>query len=89
MLGIRYAEFAYNRTPSRATGLSPFKAVYGIYPLGPLDLIPWSFDQKPHPDAAARVEQIKKVHELVRSKIKKSNEACQAQANRNKKKVVF
>jgi len=88
-LPLPHAEFSYNKTPSRATGLSPFKVVYGIDPLGPLDIIPQSFDQKPHPDVAASVEQIKKVHELVRSKIKKSNEAYQAQANKNKKKVVF
>ena len=53
---LPHAEFAYNRTPSRTTGLSPFKVVYGIDSLGPLDLIPRSFDQKPHLDAAARVE---------------------------------
>jgi len=67
---LPHAEFPYNRTPSRATGLSPFKVVYGIDPLGPLDLIPRSFNQKPHPDAAARVEQIKKVHKLVRVRLK-------------------
>ena len=86
---LPHAEFAYNKTPSRATGLSPFKVVYGIDPLGPLDLIPRSFDQKPHPDAAARVEQIKKVHELVRSKIEKSNEAYQAQVNKHMRKITF
>jgi len=86
---LPHAEFAYNKTPSRASSLSPFKVVYRIDPLGPLDLIPLSFYQKPHPDTAARVEQIKKVHQLVRSKIEKSNKAYQAQANKNKKKVVF
>ena len=86
---LPHVEFAYNKTPSRATGLSSFKVAYGIDPLGRLDLIPWSFDQNPHPDAAARVEQIKKVHELVRSKIKKSNEAYQAQANKHRRKIAF
>ena len=86
---LPHAEFAYNRTPSKATGLSPFKVVYGLDPLSPLELIPRSFDRKPHPDAAARVEQIKKVHELVRSKIEKTNEAYQAHANKHKKQVVF
>jgi len=63
--------------------------VYGIDPLSPFDLTPWSLDQKPSADAAARVEEIKKIHELVRSKIEKTNKAYQAHANKHKKKVVF
>ena len=35
-----YDKFAYNIAPSKATGLSPFKVVYGIDPLSPLDLTP-------------------------------------------------
>ena len=44
---LPHAEFAYNKTPSKATGLSPFKVVYGIEPLNPLDLIPRPLDQRP------------------------------------------
>ena len=75
--------------PSKATSLSPFKVVYGIDPLSPLDLTPRPLDQKPSTDATVRVEQIKKVHELVRSRIKKTNEAYQAHGNKNKKQVLF
>lgn len=39
--------------------------------------------------AAARVEEIQRIHELVRSKIEKTNASYQAQANKHKKKVVF
>ena len=82
-------EFAYNRAPSKATCLSPFKVVCGIDPLCPLDLAPWPLEQKPTADAPSRVEEIKKIHELVKSKIEKTNAAYQAQANKHKEKVVF
>jgi len=32
------ANFSYNKTPSKTTGMSPFKIVYGIEPLSLLDL---------------------------------------------------
>ena len=68
---LPHAEFAYNKSPSKATGLSPFKVVYGTDPLSPLDLIPRPLDQKPSADVAARVEEIQKLHELVKAKIRK------------------
>jgi len=37
-LFLPYAKFAYNKAPSNATGLSPFKVIYGIDPLSPIDL---------------------------------------------------
>ena len=52
---LPHTEFAYNKTPSKATGLSPFKDVYGTNPLSPLDLIPRPLDQKPSAYTAARV----------------------------------
>jgi len=63
--------------------------VYGLDPLSPLDLTPRPLDQKPSADATSRVEEIKKIHELMRSKIEKTNEAYQAQTNKYKKKMVF
>jgi len=57
--------------------------------LSPLNLTPQPLDQNPSADAASRVEEIKKNHELVRSKIENTNEAYQAQANKHKNKVVF
>lgn len=37
---LRHEEFAYNKAPSKATCLSPFKVVYGIDAISPLDLTP-------------------------------------------------
>jgi len=55
---LPHAKFAYNKAPSTATRLSPFKVVYGLDPLSPLDLTPRPLDQKLSADAAPRVEEI-------------------------------
>ena len=43
---LPHAEFAYNEAPNWTTGISLFKVVYGIDPLGPLDLVPRPLDQR-------------------------------------------
>jgi len=35
-----HAQFAYNKSSNKVTSLFPFKVVYGIDPLSPLDLTP-------------------------------------------------
>jgi len=86
---LPHAEFAYNKAQSKATGVSPFKIVYGLDPLGPLDLIPRPLDQKSSAYAEQRVVEIKKLHEQVRARIEKSNLSYQTQANRLNKQKVF
>jgi len=39
-LKLPHAEFAYNRAPSYITKHSPFKYVYEVNPLTPIDLLP-------------------------------------------------
>ena len=36
---LPHAEFAYNEELNMTTGVSPFKVVYRIEPLSPLDLV--------------------------------------------------
>ena len=88
-LFLPHAEFAYNKTPKKATRLSPFKVVYGIDLLNPLDLISCSLDQSPSADAATRVEEIQKLHELVKAKIEKTTLSYTAQANEHKQEKLF
>ena len=80
---------AYNIAPSKTIGLSPFKTVYSIGPLSPLDLVPRPLNEKPIVEASKRVEEIKHLHDQVRLKIEKSNASYQAQANKHNKRVVF
>jgi len=75
--------------PSKTTGLSPFKVVYGVEPWSPLDLTPRALDEKPSVEASKRVEEIKHLHDQVKLRIKKSNACYQAQVNKHKKRVLF
>ena len=86
---LPHAEFAYNMAPSKTTDLSPFKVVYGVEPLSPLDLTPRALNEKPSVEASKRVEEIKHLHDQVKLRIEKSNASYQAQANKHKKRVVF
>jgi len=75
--------------PSKATGVSLFKVVYDLDPLGPLDLILRQLDQKSTTNAEQRVAEIKKLHEQVWIRNEKSSISDQTQANRHRKKKVF
>jgi len=86
---LPHAEFTYNKAPSKVASLSPFKVVYGIDPLSPINLTPWPLDQKPSADATVRVEEIQKLYELVKTRIKKRNTSYEAQANKHRRKIVF
>ncbi len=37
-LALPQADFAYNDSPNRSTGLSPFKIIYGTNPRGVMEL---------------------------------------------------
>ena len=66
-------EFAYNRSEHRTIGKSPFEVVYGLQPIGPMDLAPHATTKQFSGDAEVRVKEIKKLHEDVRLKIEKQN----------------
>ena len=86
---LAHAEFAYNKTPSKTTRMSPFKVVYGIGPLSLLDLTPPPMDSKPNMEATKRVQEIQELHKKIRGKIEQSNASYQAQANKHRKRKVF
>ena len=82
-------EFAYNRSMHQSVGMSSFEVVYGINPIGPLDLVPYPTKKQFSGDANERVKEIKKLHELVRASIEKQNERYVWAANKRKKHVEF
>ena len=70
-------------------GVSPFKIVYGLDPLGPLDLVPRPQEQRPSTDPEQRVDEIQRLHERVRVRIEKSNSSYSTQANKHRRPQVF
>jgi len=86
---LPYVEFAYNRTPVRATGCSPFEALYGINLLTPIVLIPLPTDCRVSFEAEQRAKEMKRLHEQIRAYIEKVNEAYKAKANQNRKGIEF
>jgi len=86
---LPHAEFAYSMAPSKSTGLFPFKIVYGVEPLSPLDLTSRPLNERLSVEASKRVEEIKHPHGQVKLRVENSNASYQAQANKHKKRVVF
>lgn len=86
---LAHAEFAYNRSPTYATGHSPFEVVYGVNPYIPLDLIPMPKEELVHTDAKSRLEGMLKLHKQVRERIETINATYKRKANKNRKPRVF
>ena len=63
--------------------------VYGLDPLGPLELTPKPMDQRPSANAKQRVTEIQRLHEKVQARIEKSNLSYSAQANKHQRQQVF
>ena len=62
---LPYAEFVFNKLTNRTTGKSPFELVYGMNPLGHLDLSSLLENHSFSGDVDERVKQLKKLHERV------------------------
>jgi len=86
---LTHAEFAFNRTPSKATGLSPFQVVYGQNPRTPLDLTSIPTPIKFSWEAEKRAKEIQDLHSHIRERIEKSNAQAMNQANKHKKNVQY
>ena len=86
---LPHAEFAFNRAPSKATGLSPFQVVYGQNPRTPLDLTSLPTPTKFSWEAEKRAKEIQDLHVHIRERIEKANVQAMNQANKHKKNVQY
>uniref|UniRef100_A0A2N9HXI8 CCHC-type domain-containing protein n=1 Tax=Fagus sylvatica TaxID=28930 RepID=A0A2N9HXI8_FAGSY len=59
---------------NQTTSHSPFEAMYGLNPIGPLELAPFPVTKHFSGDAEERAKEIKKLHEHIRGSILKKNE---------------
>ena len=60
------AEFAYNNSVNRSTGISPFEAVTGTIPHLTADLVPLLVEARPSADADSFIRHMQQVHNYVR-----------------------
>ncbi|GKC41293.1 RNA-directed DNA polymerase, partial [Tanacetum coccineum] len=88
-LTLAQAEFAYNRSTNRTTGMRPFMIVYGRNPFTPLDLTPISLIKHFSIAGDDQSKQIKELHQKVRDQIIKHNEQYQNRTNKHQKRVLF
>ncbi|KAE8704792.1 hypothetical protein F3Y22_tig00110437pilonHSYRG00001 [Hibiscus syriacus] len=66
--GQTEAEFAYNRSKNRTTGLSPFEIVYGQNPSGVLDLAPIPRIGRFSPKADEMAKYLQGIHEQLKDR---------------------
>jgi hypothetical protein len=86
---LSYAEFAFNCTPNRSTGFSPFEVVYGRVPNGVLKLTPLPSTGKKNQNADDLVAELGMIHQLVQQWLCESNAKYKAAADQHRRHVVF
>ncbi|KAD6118682.1 hypothetical protein E3N88_09953 [Mikania micrantha] len=83
------AEFAYNRAPSKSTGISPFMVVYGINPHTPLDLTVLDTSTKFSHEASEFAANIKALHQKIHDKLTKTSELIKYRRDKHRKHVTM
>ncbi|KAE8668905.1 hypothetical protein F3Y22_tig00112281pilonHSYRG00079 [Hibiscus syriacus] len=88
-LALPQAEFAYNRSKHRTTGLSPFEIVYGQNPSGVLDLAPIPRIGHFSPKADEMAKYLRGIHEQVKQTIHESNTKYKTRVENHRRQVLF
>jgi hypothetical protein len=86
---LYHAEFAYNQSVNRNTGLSPFTIVYGSNPRTPLDLTPLPDLKRIHTKAEDLIAQIKEGHQLTIKNLQESTTKYKATAGKKQCPLEF
>ena len=88
-LALPHAEFAYNDSPNRSTGLSPFKIVYGTNPRGVFELRDLGMMEKRSADAEDFAADMKLLHEQVKEQLQQNNLKYKQRADLKRREVNF
>ncbi|KAK8916151.1 hypothetical protein KSP39_PZI023352 [Platanthera zijinensis] len=88
-LDLPVAEFAYNSSVNRTTGLSPFHIVSGYDPRKPIDLIPSPLESRPSESAESFAQHLHELHESVRRRISTSNDNYKTHADQRRRERIF
>ena len=74
-LVIPRAEFAYNASANRTTGMSPFEVAHGLVPRKPLDLVPVDPHIRASEDGVAFSQHVSELHKYIHDRITQQNAA--------------
>jgi hypothetical protein len=88
-LQLYQAEFAYNRSANRSTGLSPFTIIYGGNPRTPLDLTPLPDLTRTNTTAEDLITHIKEGHNLTIKNLQESIAKYKATADKKRRPLEF
>ena len=82
-------EFAYNCSPNRTTGTSPFEIVNGFNPRKPIDLNPCSMHDKTSFSAEKFAIHVNSLHDKIEKQISLSNEVYKRMADSHRQFKEF
>lgn len=80
-LELAQVEFAYNDTPNRSTGMSPFHIVFGMHPRGVYELRDLGKHEARSASAEDFAEQMQKLQEKVKGKLQESSKRYKQSAD--------
>ena len=84
---LAQGEYAYNDSPNRITGKSPFQIVYGMHPRGVHELR--DLGTKRRANSEEFVDVIHELHEEVKQKLQSSNLKYKVRADLKRREVNF
>jgi len=86
---LPHAEFAFNSSVNKSTGLSPFEVVTGVKPKVPIDIIPLPSPPRSSEAATDFLTHLQDIHMEVRRKLTLSAESYKRAADIHKHHVEF
>ena len=86
---LAQAEFAYNDSPNRSTGYSPFQILYGMHPRGVHELRDLGKLEKRSADGEDFAQAMSKLHEQVKLKLQDNSQRYKQRADTKRREVQF
>ena len=77
---LAQAEFAYNDSPNRSTGMSPFQILYGMHPRGVCELHDLGQLEKRSANVEEFAARISELQQQVKARLQQSNISYKARA---------
>jgi len=86
---LAQAEFAYNDSPNRSTGFSPFQVLYGMHPRGIHELRDLGQLERRSADGEDFAEAMSDLHEKFKQKLQDSTQKYKQHADTKRREVHF